>query len=188
MVDSSGGVVPNCAITITNQNTGDKRSLTTNEHGDFNAASIAVGTYTLTAEMPGFQKQELTGIVLQVDQTANYNLTLQPGAVTQTMRVEASAPLLETETSSVGQVIADKQILDMPLNGRNPFALGVLSGGTVQFQGLTTNLPIVAGGGRMSANDILLDGADDNLRTTTDRWDAPESPTFLPWTLWKSSR
>ena len=46
-------------------------NLTTNDHGDFNAASIAVGTYTLTAEMPGFQKQELTGIVLQVDQTAN---------------------------------------------------------------------------------------------------------------------
>ncbi len=164
VVDSSGGVIPNCPITITNQNTGDKRSLTTNDHGDFNAASIAVGTYTLTAEMAGFQKQELTGIVLQVDQTATYTMTLQPGTVSQTMRVEASAPLLETETSSVGQVIADKQILDMPLNGRNPFALGVLSGGTVQFTGLTTNLPIVAGGGRMSANDILLDGADDNLR------------------------
>ena len=165
VVDSSGGVVPNCAVTIVNQNTGDRRSLTTNEHGDFNAASIAVGAYTLTAEMAGFQKQELAGIVLQVDQTASFTLTLQPGTVNQTMRVEASAPLLETETSSVGQVIADKQILDMPLNGRNPFALGVLSGGTVQFSGLTTNLPIVAGGGRMSANDILLDGADDNLRS-----------------------
>src|SRR3954447_7906655 len=65
VMDSSGGVIPNCAMTITNQNTGDKRSLVTNDHGDFNAASIAVGTYTVTAEMPGFQKQELTGIVLQ---------------------------------------------------------------------------------------------------------------------------
>src|SRR5438445_579986 len=124
VADSSGGVVPNCSVTITNQNTGEKRSLSTNDHGDFNAASVAVGTYTLTAEMAGFQKQELSGIVLQVDQTASYTLTLQPGTVSQTMRVEASAPLLETETSSVGQVIADKQILDMPLNGRNPFALG----------------------------------------------------------------
>src|SRR5689334_14969714 len=97
VVDSSGGVVPNCAITIANQNTGEKRNLTTNDRGDFNAASVPVGTYTLSAEMPGFQKQELTGIILQVDQTANYNLTLQPGTVSQTMRVEASAPLLETE-------------------------------------------------------------------------------------------
>ena len=165
VVDSSGGVIPNCSITIVNQNTGVRRNLKTNESGDFNAPLVPVGQYSLTAEIAGFQKQELTGIVLQVDQTATYTLTLAPGTVSQTMSVEASAPLLDTQTSSVGQVIADKQILDMPLNGRNPFALGVLSGGTVQFQGLTTNLPIVAGGGRMSANDILLDGADDNLRS-----------------------
>jgi hypothetical protein len=61
-------------------------------------------------------------------------------------------------------VIENKRIVDLPLNGRNPFALGVLVGGTVPFQGLTTNLPIIAGGGRHSANDILLDGVDNNLR------------------------
>lgn len=162
--DSSGAVIPNCPVIITNTETGDQRVVKTNERGDFNAPSVPIGHYTIAAEMSGFQKQVLSGIELQVDQTATFALKLQPGTVNETVEVQAAAPLLDTQTSSIGQVIEQKQITDMPLNGRNPFALGVLSGGTVQFQGLTTNLPIVAGGGRMSANDILLDGVDDNLR------------------------
>ena len=89
---------------------------------------------------------------------------LEPGAVTQSVEVTAAAPVLDAQTSSLGQVIENKRIVDLPLNGRNPFQLGVLSGGAVAFQGLTTNLPILAGGGRHNANDILLDGVDDNLR------------------------
>ena len=78
----------------------------------------------------------------------------EAGAVTQTIKVTPAAPVLDSQTSSLGQVIENKRIVDLPLNGRNPFQLGVLSGGAVAFQGLTTNLPILAGGGRHNANDI----------------------------------
>jgi hypothetical protein len=70
------------------------------------------------------------------------------------VEVTAAAALLDAQTSSLGQVIENKRIVDLPLNGRNPFALGLLAGVTVPFKGLTTNLPIVACGGRHSANDI----------------------------------
>src|ERR1035441_10391822 len=162
--DSTGGVLPNCAVTITHTDTGLERKVTTNERGDFNAPSLPVGEYKLTVGAAGFQTKVLSGLVLQIDQTAIVPVVLDPGAFTQTMEVTASAPVLDFQTSSLGQVIENKRIVDLPLNGRNPFQLGVLSGGTVAFSGLTTNLPILAGGGRVNANDILLDGVDDNLR------------------------
>ena len=114
--------------------------------------------------LAGFQTKVLSGLILQVDQTAIVPIVLEPGAVNQTVEVTAAAPVLDSQTSSLGQVIENKRVVDLPLNGRNPFQLGVLSGGAVAFQGLTTNLPILAGGGRHNANDILLDGVDDNLR------------------------
>jgi hypothetical protein len=164
VTDSTGGVLPNCAVTISHTATGLERKVSTNERGDFNAPSLPVGEYKLTAGAAGFQTKVLSGLVLQVDQTAIIPIVLDPGAITQTMEVTAAAPVLDFQTSSLGQVIENKRIVDLPLNGRNPFALGVLSGGTVAFSGLTTNLPILAGGGRVNANDILLDGVDDNLR------------------------
>jgi hypothetical protein len=162
--DSSGGVLPNCSITVNHVNTGLQRVVSTNEQGDFNVPSVPVGEYRITAGLAGFQTKTLTGLVLQVDQTATVPITLDPGAVSQTVEVTAAAPVLDSQTSSLGQVIENKRIIDLPLNGRNPFQLGALSGGAVAFQGLNTNLPILAGGGRHNSNDILLDGVDNNLR------------------------
>jgi hypothetical protein len=162
--DATGGILPNCSVTITHISTGLVRKVLTNEQGDFNAPSLPVGEYRIAVELAGFQTKVLSGLTLQVDQTAIVPIVLDPGAVSQSVEVTASAPVLDSQTSSLGQVIENKRVVDLPLNGRNPFQLGVLSGGAVQFQGLTTNLPILAGGGRHNANDILLDGVDDNLR------------------------
>lgn len=164
VVDSSEGVIPNVKVTLTNVNTGFTRAVTTNEHGDFNAPSMPLGEYQIAAEIAGFQKKILSGVNLQVDQTAIIRIVLEPGAVTQTVEVTGAAPLLESQTSSLGQVIENKRIVELPLNGRNPFILGLLAGGTTPFYGLNTNIPFIAGGGRHSANDILLDGVDDNIR------------------------
>jgi hypothetical protein len=162
--DSSGAVVPNCTVTATNVNTALVRKVPTNDQGDFNVVSVPVGTYRLTFEAPGFQVNTINGLILQVDQTATIPVVLTPGNMSQSIEVTAAAPVLDAQTSSVGQVIDNRRIVDLPLNGRNPFQLGALSGGTVAFQGLNTNLPILAGGGRHNANDILIDGVDDNLR------------------------
>jgi hypothetical protein len=162
--DSTGGRLPNCSVTITHTSTGLVRKVMTNDQGDYNAPSLPVGEYRVAVALTGFQTKVLNGLTLQVDQTAIVPVTLEPGAVNSTVEVTAAAPVLDSQTSSLGQVIDNKRVVDLPLNGRNPFQLGALSGGAVAFQGLTTNLPILAGGGRHNANDILLDGVDDNLR------------------------
>src|SRR5712664_290262 len=164
VMDASEAIIAGAKVTLVNANTGLQRTITTNEKGDFNAPSMPLGDYQIIAAVPGFQRKVVSGINLQVDQTATIRIVVEPGAVTESVEVTSSAPLLESQTSSLGQVIENKRIIELPLNGRNPFALGLLAGGTTPFYGLNTNLPFVGGGGRFSSNDILLDGVDDNIR------------------------
>ena len=164
VVDATQGVVPGAKVTLTNINTGLKREAIANERGDFDAPFMPLGDYQIAAEFTGFQRKVITGVRLQVDQTAVLKIVLDAGAITQSVEVTGAAPLLDSQTSSLGQVIENKRIVDLPLNGRNPFALGLLAGGTTPFKGLNTNIPFIAGGGRHSANDILLDGVDNNIR------------------------
>src|SRR5713226_9598074 len=122
VVDTSEAVIPNVTVSLTNVNTGWRRTVTTNDAGDFNAPSMPLGDYQITAELAGFQKKVISGINLQVDQTATIRIVLEPGAVSQSIEVNAAAPLLDSQTSSLGQVIENKRIIELPLNGRNPFA------------------------------------------------------------------
>jgi hypothetical protein len=160
--DSSGSVIANAKVTIQHVTTGESREVQTNQTGEFTAPFLKPGEYTVTAGAAGFKSQTLKGITLQVDQTANLQITLEVGSSTETVEVTGAAPLVESATSSLGQVIENKQILDMPLNGRNAFALGLLSGNTTPMFGMGSNLPFIAGGGRFSANEVTLDGVDDN--------------------------
>ena len=95
----------------------------------------------------------------------NLHISMQLGNVGQSIEVEAAEPLVDSATSSLGQVVEEKQILNMPLNGRNPYTLGLLVGNTTQLFGVQSNLPFVAGGGRFTAVDVSLDGVDNNTVT-----------------------
>ena len=160
--DASGAVVPNAGVTAVQQETRDTRQTRANDHGEYNIPYVRTGTYNLSVEAPGFKTATQTGVVVQVDQTVNLPFKLQIGAVSEQVEVSTSAPLVDSATSSLGQVITNKKIVDLPLNGRNTFALGLLSGNTVPVSGMGTNLPFVAGGGRYNMNDVMMDGIDDN--------------------------
>lgn len=162
VADSTGAVIPNANVTVVHQATKDTRQTRTNERGEFNVPFVRIGEYSITAGSQGFGSQTQTGIVVQVDQTVKIEFTLQVGAIAEQVQVTSAAPLIDTSTSSLGQVIGNKKILDLPLNGRNAFALGLLAGNTIPMQGMGTNLPFVAGGGRFALNDVLLDGVDNN--------------------------
>jgi hypothetical protein len=164
VLDTSGAVIAGAIVKLTNTGTGFTRTVTTNDRGDYRAPLMPLGTYEITAEYAGFQSKVVRGITLQVDQTAVIRIELAPGTVTETVAVTAATPLLESQESSLGQVIENKRILELPLNGRNPFQLGLLAGGVTPFRGLSTNLPFTAGGGRHSGNDLMLDGVDNNIR------------------------
>jgi hypothetical protein len=160
--DASGGVVPGAAITVTNNGTGLVRTGAANERGELSISYLPVGQYSIGVQTPGFKKTAIDQVVLQVDQTASIHVTLQPGEVREVIEVKEVASSLEAETSSLGQVIENKKIVELPLNGRNAFGLGLLSGNTTPMFGMGSNLPFIAGGGRFSANEVTLDGVDNN--------------------------
>ncbi|HET8550366.1 MAG TPA: carboxypeptidase-like regulatory domain-containing protein, partial [Bryobacteraceae bacterium] len=164
--DSSGAVVPGASVSVTNKNTGLSRSGQTDERGEFLAPFLPGGEYSVSVQAPGFKRANLQQFTLQVDQNATVHLTLTPGDVIEVVQVTEATPLLEADTSSLGQVIENRKIVDLPLNGRNPFALGLLAGNTTPVFGMGTNLPFIAGGGRFSSNEVLLDGADNNTTVT----------------------
>ncbi|HZP07109.1 MAG TPA: TonB-dependent receptor [Terracidiphilus sp.] len=164
--DSTGGFVPNATVTLKEVATNVVREAHTDAQGAFNAQFMPLGTYSITVAATGFQTKTLTGITLQVDQTANLTISLTVGSVSQSVEITASAPLVDTTTSSLGQVIDNHEVLSMPLNGRNAFALGLLVGNTAPVQGIGTNLPFVGGSGRFSSGDVSLNGIDDNTFAT----------------------
>src|SRR5437660_100213 len=160
--DSSGAIVPGAEVTLKNTATGETRQTRSNDRGEFNDPFVRVGEYTVNVAASGFKAKLLSGITLRVDQTVNLRIALEVGATSETIEVTGAAPLVDSATSSLGQVIDNKKILDLPLNGRNAFALGLLSGNTTPMSGMGSNLPFIAGGGRFSANEVTLDGVDNN--------------------------
>jgi hypothetical protein len=162
VADPSGATLPNTKVTLRHLATGEERELSTNERGEFNAPVLRIGDYSITAGREGFKTEIISPITVRVDQTVNLPIRLTIGSVTESVEVTAATPLVDSTTSSLGQVIENKKIVDLPLNGRNAFALGLLAGNTIPVSGMGTNLPFVAGGGRFSTNDVMLDGIDNN--------------------------
>jgi outer membrane receptor protein involved in Fe transport len=164
--DSSGGVVPNASVTLKELSTAQTHETRTGDSGQFNSQFMPLGTYSISVTAAGFQTKVLNGITLQIDQTVNLDVTLDVGTVSQSVEVTAAAPLIDTTTSSLGQVIDNHEVLSMPLNGRNALSLGLLAAGTAPVYGMGTNLPFSGGAGRFSSMDVSLNGIDDNTYAT----------------------
>jgi hypothetical protein len=107
--DGTGARVPGAKISILHSATQQGRVVYTNERGDFIAPMLSIGEYEVSAEFKGFKRKSLSGILLRVDQTVTLQITIEPGNVTETVEVVSTAPLLESETSSLGQVIENKR-------------------------------------------------------------------------------
>jgi hypothetical protein len=154
VVDATGASVPGAKVTVENQRTSVKLTQLTNAEGRFVQPFLPPSEYRLTVEKTGFQKSVTSDIHVDVQQTVGLDISLKVGEITNTVEVAASAAQLSTETSSVSTVISNRQILDMPLNGRNPFSLATLSPGVIPGGGAT---PWISGG-RNASSDITVDG------------------------------
>src|SRR5438128_1513241 len=113
--DTSGARVPNAKVTITHAGTQQSRTVLTNDRGEYLAPLMPIGEYVVSGEIEGFKRKVLSGILLRVDQTLTVPIVIEPGSVREVVEVAASAPLLDAETSSLGQVIDNKRVLDLPL-------------------------------------------------------------------------
>jgi hypothetical protein len=126
--DQSGAVLPGVEIKVTQTETGVSRDTVTNETGSYVLPNLPIGPYKLEASLPGFRTYSQTGIVLQVQSSPAINVTLEVGQVAETVEVQANAALVETRSTSVGQVVENTRILELPLNGRQASELVALAG------------------------------------------------------------
>ncbi len=154
VTDASGGAVADAKVTVENQRTNVSLALTTNAEGRFVQPFLVPSEYRLTVEKPGFQKYVTTDLRVGVQQTVALEIPLKVGEVTSTVEVAAGLVQLSTETSSVSTVVDMKKVLDMPLNGRNPFSLATLAPGVIPGGGSTPWMS----GGRNASSDITVDG------------------------------
>ena len=111
ILDSSRAIMPDTQVTVTNLDTGARRETTTNETGGYQFTLLQPGRYSIAVQRQGFKRVSQDGIQLEVNQVARIDFVLEPGAVTETIQVEAAPPLLESNTSSVGQVIEQRAAL-----------------------------------------------------------------------------
>jgi hypothetical protein len=161
VVDPSGATVPQAKVAVVNNDNGNRFPAVTNAEGYYTVSRLDPGNYRVGVQAPGFKQVSRTGIVLQVDQTARIDFQLELGEVTAQVEITAAAPLVESETSNLGQVVNNKSIVEMPLNGRNAWDLSKLAGATVYIRGSgdASEIPVVSmAGGRVWSQSLTLDG------------------------------
>ncbi len=164
--DSSGAVVSAAKVTAINKNTGLTRTVQTDNQGSYAVTLLPIGTYNFTAELSGFKQSEVPNVVLQVAQQARVDVILQPGDVKSTVEVSTEPSLIQTDSSSLGQVIDNKKIVDLPLNGRDFTQLAALTPGALTnaipggpTSGEVTNASTVSiSGGQGDKTEYLFDG------------------------------
>ncbi len=165
VTDESGAVVPGVSIKVGNVNTGVARDTLTNETGVYSVELLPVGEYRVEAELTGFKKEVRSGLNLTVDQVARIDFTLKVGAASEVVEVTGSTPLVQTDNSSLGAVIEDRKVVDLPLNGRDFSALTYLvPGAFVPSQGSALGYRggFTTGGVAEDANQFILDGINNN--------------------------
>ena len=175
VTDSSGAVIPAAKLTLTNQQTGLSHSLLSDVQGHYLFTALPVGHYQLVVEKTGFTAYKQTGIELTVNQSATQNVSLQIGKVTEEVTVGANVELINTREATVGQLIDERRIVDLPLDGRNAADLALLGAGTVNVSSTNTYCDVNCEGGthpgerRINVNGIgpnavnyQLDGASHN--------------------------
>src|SRR5215813_3045892 len=169
--DASGAVIPGVSVTITNPETNFARTAISNEAGVYNLTGLQPGRYNMKVELPGFRPITQNDVELQIQQSARLDFTLQVGELSQTVEVAGTSALIATENATVGTVIENKRIVEMPLNGRNFLQLTSLSpnvsyGFTTAGQedqrqgGSRASQNIAVAGQRSAFNHFTLDGVE----------------------------
>ncbi len=167
VVDASGGVLPGATVTAVQTDTGFRREVVTGADGAFTMTALPIGPYRLEVALAGFRSYAQTGIVLEIGNNPTIAVTLPLGEVAETVSVEASAPLVETRNPSIGGVIDNDRIEELPLNGRNSADLIAIAGAVVPMgpsssRSMPGGVGYSVAGGQPFGVAYLLDGATHN--------------------------
>jgi Carboxypeptidase regulatory-like domain len=176
VTDSSGAVIPKTRVVITNVGTNISHEAETSNAGEYTIPLLTPGEYRVKVDVQGFKAVVQSGVTLQVAQTARLDFKLEPGQLSQTVEVTGEPPLVQADTSSTGAVIENKQVQELPLNGRQYYSLAYLTPGTskpVQGSALSFRGGFNVSGSSETSNNYTLDGFDNNDPAIND-------PTYLP--------
>ena len=164
VTDNSGAVVAKAGVDVVNVATGIGNHTETTSSGDYTVPYLQPGTYRVTVQATGFQKSTVENVGLVVGQVARADFNMKPGTINETIQVEATEVALDTDSSAVAQTVTEKQVDELPLNGRNFLSLLFIGGGAVQTVGEQGQMRQGAGnaisinGGRPESNNYTLDG------------------------------
>jgi outer membrane receptor protein involved in Fe transport len=181
VTDASGAIVPQANVTIRNVATNITTHATSNSVGLYFIQSLPPGTYELTIEKSGFQKERVQNIPLTTGLAATQNVALQVGSMSQSVQVSATAVQLEAQTSDLNAVITSRPVAELPVLGRDPLSFAALVPGVIPAQGQQSNAGVIGrvttaqiGGGLAQQNGVLIDGAES--RGTTESGNAYSIP------------
>ncbi|MDQ2901707.1 MAG: carboxypeptidase-like regulatory domain-containing protein, partial [Acidobacteriota bacterium] len=171
ITDATGAAIAGATVSATNSGTGSRRAVTSNDSGVYSLPSLTPGNYSLRVETKGFKAGERRDVELQVGQVDRLGFTMEVGNTSDTIEVAGGAPVIETENASIGTVIENRRIIDLPLNGRNPLQLvsltpGATTNGPASSQGqqrmggARNQFSLNVSGQRTSFNHYSLDGVE----------------------------
>jgi hypothetical protein len=177
VIDPTGAAIPGATITARNIATGIETKTASDAAGNYILPSLPPATYSITLEQKGFKATVISGVTLLVDQKARLDAQLQVGGVTTSVQVSGAAPLVDTKTASVGTVVGEQEVVELPLNLRRITTLATLVPGTVNNQGQGyssylgggspfSEVTYTAGGLRDASNTLLIDGMESRAWST----------------------
>src|SRR5579875_267420 len=170
ITDEAGAAFSGARVKVVGVDTGTSHEVTTNANGLYTVPNLPIGTYTLEVTAPGFQTYEQSGIVLRVNDHVEINVALKVGQLVQKVEVTANASMVQTQQNTISQVIDQRRIVDLPLNGRDPTQLITISGASVNHSDGTntgsksffSSQSISIAGSAGNETNYLLDGGDNN--------------------------
>lgn len=166
VIDSSQGVLPGVTVTISNIETGNERSVTTNEDGFYRALLLPLGRYRVVAELQGFKKFDRSGITLQAGEVASVNVTLEVGQVSETVTVTSEVPVAQPGKIDLGRTLNDVEVHNLPLPSRNPYNFAFLQANVTGYENNEFGVPRINANGSQMHTNYQLDG---NTNTEKDR-------------------
>lgn len=162
VTDSSGAVVPGASVTVTNEATGVAEQQTTTAAGLYSFPALPAGSYTITVESKGFKTARRAKNLLEVNTPITVNISLEIGETTEVVMVEADAEQIQVSNAAIANVVTQKAIVELPLNGRNPLNLLVLEPGVVQRSAGGAGTGVHVNGSRDMSHNVTIDGIDAN--------------------------
>ena len=179
VTDESGGVLPGVVVTMTNVDTGETRSVVTNDRGVYRAPLLPLGAYRVAAELQGFKKHEQAGISLSAGQVAVVDVKLAVGTVNETVSVTADVPVVDVAKIEEGRTLTNAEITTLPLTSRNPYNFALLQPGVVGFETQEFGVPRLTANGALLRVNYQIDGNDNTEKDRAGLRQMPMSEVMI---------